>query len=74
MATKSLTPYLSLATFESLHEVAEGSKKKVSINRQDLLNLLMDHARFAAALARLGIDIEGNYPTSKVVYQAGQED
>ena len=48
--TKSLTLYLSLATFEALHEAANGRGKKVTVSKIALRKLLMDHTN---ALARL---------------------
>lgn len=56
--TRSLTLYLPLQTFEALHEAADGRGKKASVNKADLLALLMDHAAILATLQDVGIATE----------------
>ena len=59
--TQPLTLYLPLQIFEGLHKVAGGRGKKASVNKADLLALLMDHSRVLANLADLRIETEENY-------------
>lgn len=68
--TQPLTLYLPLRTFESLHKVADGRGKKASVNKADLLALLMDHSRVLAKLADLHIETEENYADCDAVRQA----
>ena len=68
--TRSLTLCLPLKTFEALHKVADGRGKKVSVNKADLLALLMDHSRVLALLADRQIATEENYADCTAVRQA----
>ena len=68
--TQSLTLYLPLKTFEALHEAADGRGKKASVNKADLLALLMDHARVLSKLADLQIGTEESYAGCDKVRQA----
>ncbi len=68
--TQPLTLYLPLQIFEELHEAADGRGKKASVNKADLLALLMDHSRVLAKLADCGIETEESYANCNAVRQA----
>ena len=68
--TRPLTLYLPLQTFEALHKAADGRGKKASVNKADLLALLMDHANVLAKLADVGVATEENYAACDAVRQA----
>ncbi len=68
--TQPLTLYLPLKTFEDLHKAADGRGKKATVNKADLLALLMDHSRVLARLQDLHIMTEENYANSSSVRAA----
>ncbi len=72
--TRPLTLYLPLQTFEALHKVADGRGKKATVNKADLLALLMDHSRVLAKLQDLHIMTAENYIGSSSVRAARDGD
>ncbi len=68
--TRPLMLSLTLKTFEKLHKVAERKGKKASVDKIDLLALLMDHARALARLQAEGVETEENYADCNAVHQA----
>lgn len=54
--------YTTLRQFEGLHERHDGTRstsKTVTVDRQALINVLMDHARMLEALRKSGrVDVE----------------
>ena len=68
--TRPLTLYLPLQTFEALHKAADGRGKKASVNKADLLALLMDHANTLSKLEDAGIVTEESYADCDAVRQA----
>ncbi len=68
--TRPLTLYLPLQIFETLHTAADGRGKKASVNKADLLALLMDHANALAKLKDAGIATEESYADCDAVRQA----
>lgn len=68
--TRPLTLYLPLQTFEALHKAADGRGKKTSVNKADLLALLMDHARVLARLQDMQVETEDSYASSDAVRKA----
>ncbi len=51
-----------IETLDSLYELAQSQQKRVSINTQDLLNLLMDHSELASIAEARGCSIVENRP------------
>ncbi len=68
--TQPLTLYLPLATFEELHEAADGRGKFCKVSKKDLLALLMDHSNALAKLANVHVEMEENYAGCDAVRQA----
>ena len=68
--TRPLTLYLPLETFEALHKAADGRGKKTSVNKADLLALLMDHSRILARLQDMQVEMEESYAVCDTVRQA----
>ena len=48
--------------FDALHQLAQSQSKRVSVNTQDLLNLLMDHSELASVAEARGCTIVENKP------------
>ena len=68
--TQPLTLCLPLKIFEQLFEAAHGRGKKTTVNKADLLALLMDHARVVAKLQDMHVQTEEDYAGSHEVRQA----
>ena len=56
--TLPLTLCLPQATFEALHQAADGRGKVCKVSKKGLRDLLMDHARVLAKLEDLHIETE----------------
>ena len=54
---------LPQSSFDQLHEVSDGRKSVVRVNRADLALLLMDHSRALAALKDHGVTL--NEPSKR---------
>ncbi len=69
--TQPLTLYLPLQTFERLHALVGGKKKKsVRVGQAELLALLMDHSRVLAMLQDLRVATEESYESCDHIRQA----
>jgi alkyl sulfatase BDS1-like metallo-beta-lactamase superfamily hydrolase len=53
---------VSQSELERLHEAADARGDTVRVNRQALLNILMDHARMVSALKERGVKINEPKP------------
>lgn len=68
--TQLLKLHLPLTVFETLHTAVDGRGKKASVNKADLLALLMDHSRALAALQDMQVPMEESYADCNQVRKA----
>jgi len=64
---KPLKLYLALADFEELCNQADKRSKKITVDKQALSGLLLDHSRVIARLEDMRVPIEENYAESSTI-------